>query len=417
MALDDLGLALPLRALRSFPGDFGFLRRPLPQPANSQVPEYRNAYSTHPPHAAYPRNPPNFEKYQLLQMVRIAHRAGCRTTHLNAGKRPIGIVAVVFLTPTDAYARLRRGGFQSMRRMTVRAISTVPGLLGLGLKRRLRPAVLTAAGALLALGGGLFLAVQDGLEPSEELMPQPNVSDMDLGAEEFGGQSIVAKFAAARNDSALRFAAPTPVKRLLSMALAQVPSNALPPAAEPNLAGLSEIPKELIWNRPEDEEDEEDGPRASFAAFSEAQEQLPWDAVEPVPFAALAPAKTAVQSSKGHDVSASDDALPAYAAGGAIDAWLKAKVTEIKGADRSRPLYHFELWLEPPTALKRQLTGVSYAFSTPAIRPQSQASSDSGSGFRISAGGLACADKIVVTLRFTDGHVETASVDGCKLLS
>ena len=238
---------------------------------------------------------------------------------------------------------------------------------------------------------------------------------MELGAKKLGGETVIVKFAEARTEGG--FAEPTPVHRLLSMALAPLPSIAPPPGSEPNLAGLSEIPQELIWNRPENEAEEEDGPRASFAAFSEAREQLPWDAVEPVPFATLAPAKTRVQPPTGANASASDGALSVKSVSGEIDAWLKTKVTEIKGADRSRPLYHFELWLEPPAALKRQLLGVSYEFSTPAIQPQSQASSDSGSGFRISAGGLACADEIIVTLRFADGRVETASVDGCKLLS
>ena len=72
--------------------------------------------------------------------------------------------------------------------------------------------------------------------------------------------------------------------------------------------------------------------------------------------------------------------------------------------------------MEPPAALKQQLLGVSYEFNTPAIRPQSQASSNSGTGFRISAGGLACADEIVVTVRFVDGRVEKTSLDGCGLL-
>ena len=100
-----------------------------------------------------------------------------------------------------------------------------------------------------------------------------------------------------------------------------------------------------------------------------------------------------------------------------VGGWLKAKVTEIKGADRNRPLYHFELWLELPAAMKRRLVGVAYDFSTPAIRPQSQASSDRTSGFRVSAGGLACADEIEMTLRFDDGSVHKVVVDGCKLLS
>ena len=84
MALDDLGLALPSRALRSFPGDFGFLRRPLPQPANSQVPEYRNAYAAHPPHRAYPRNPPTPEKTPKFQSSIKPRKTGCRTHLLEA---------------------------------------------------------------------------------------------------------------------------------------------------------------------------------------------------------------------------------------------------------------------------------------------------------------------------------------------
>ena len=54
---------------------------------------------------------------------------------------------------------------------------------------------------------------------------------------------------------------------------------------------------------------------------------------------------------------------------------------------------------------------------TPAIRPQSQASSDRTSGFRVSAGGLACADEIEMMLRFDDGSVHKVAVDGCKLLN
>jgi len=100
-----------------------------------------------------------------------------------------------------------------------------------------------------------------------------------------------------------------------------------------------------------------------------------------------------------------------------VGAWVKSKVTEIKGADRQRPLYHFELWLDPPAAVRRRLVGVTYDFSTPAILPQTQASSDQASGFRISAGGLACADKVTLTLRFDDGRTQKVSLDGCKLFS
>ena len=205
------------------------------------------------------------------------------------------------------------------------------------------------------------------------------------------------------------------------MALAPLPAatsprNAEAGSKEPNLEGLSEIPPELIWNRPPQEEDE--AQPKTFAAFSKAREVLPWDAVEPVPFTPLGPASKAVEveaaATKPAAVLRAPLDLPA---GGEVEAWVKAKVTEIKGADRSRPLYHFELWLEPPAEVTRRLVGVAYAFSTPAIRPQTQASSDKTSGFRISAGGLACADEITLTLRFDDGRSQKVAVDGCALLS
>lgn len=200
------------------------------------------------------------------------------------------------------------------------------------------------------------------------------------------------------------------------LAMMLAPTVPEPPDEEPNLSGLNEIPPELIWNRPPGSE-KKATPKA-FAAFSSAREELPWDAVEPVPFAPLASDTAAV-------TAPADGTTPAVAArpplnlpdSNEVRTWLKSKVTEIKGADRSRPLYHFELWLEPPAALKQRLVGVVYEFSTPAIRPRSQASSDKTSGFRISAGGLACADEITVTLRFDDGSVQKVVLDGCKLLS
>jgi hypothetical protein len=215
---------------------------------------------------------------------------------------------------------------------------------------------------------------------------------------------------------------PTPASRLLAMALAPLPAAISPRKAEagskePNLKGLSEIPPELIWNRPPKKDDDEAEPKA-FAAFSKAREVLPWDAVEPVPFTPLGPASKA----PGVNAAAAEPAgvpraLLDLPAGGEVGTWVKAKVTEIKGADRSRPLYHFEVWLEPPAEVTRRLVGVAYAFSTPAIRPQTQASSDKTSGFRISAGGLACADEIILTLRFDDGRSQKVAVDGCALLS
>jgi hypothetical protein len=276
-----------------------------------------------------------------------------------------------------------------------------------------------AAGLILS---GALLAGAAGIGDASD----PVVEDRSSVPAAAGGETVIAKFAGtkfaklasakfakAKTEAGLQFAEPTSVSRLLSMALAPV-TNIAPRSAEPNLEGLSEIPQELIWNRPPDKEEKAE-PK-TFAAFSKAREELPWDAVEPVPFSPLAPARQAAHASGAKVATAAVEA-PVELAGAEVGKWVKAKVTEIKGADRSRPLYHFELWLEPPPELKRRLVGVAYEFNTPAVRPQSQASSDQTSGFRISAGGLACADEIALTLRFDDGHAEKVVVDGCKLLS
>ena len=65
--------------------------------------------------------------------------------------------------------------------------------------------------------------------------------------------------------------------------------------------------------------------------------------------------------------------------------------------------------------MKRRLVAVAYEFNTPAVMPQSQVSSEQKTGFRISAGGLACADKVTVTLKFKDGQSQQVAVDGCRL--
>ena len=49
--------------------------------------------------------------------------------------------------------------------------------------------------------------------------------------------------------------------------------------------------------------------------------------------------------------------------------------------------------------------------------PQSQMSSEEKTGFRVSAGGLTCADKVTVTLKFNDGQSQQVAVDGCRLVS
>src|SRR3990170_4119235 len=215
-----------------------------------------------------------------------------------------------------------------------------------------------------------------------------------------GGESVFAKRSSA---PAISTPKPTP---------ADEAAEAVSPAAgEPRLDGLAEIPLKE-WDRDEAESAE---PQA-FGENSKTREVLPWDAVEPVPFTAATPVAAPAQS----PAPEAPQATPAPAllpASGDVEAWVKAKATEIKGGDRARPLYHFEFWLEPPEEAKRRLVAVAYEFNTPAVMPQSQMSSEQQTGFRVSAGGLACADKVTVTLKFKDGQSQQVAVDGCRLMS
>ena len=90
MAMDDLGLALPSRDVRSFPGTFGFLRRSLPQPANSRTQDYSNAVVLQPPREAFPRNPPSLKKCIIvnrLTMIAGQVAAAGPTTSKNSKRR------------------------------------------------------------------------------------------------------------------------------------------------------------------------------------------------------------------------------------------------------------------------------------------------------------------------------------------
>ena len=178
-----------------------------------------------------------------------------------------------------------------------------------------------------------------------------------------------------------------------------------PQDGEPNLEGLAEIPLKP-WVRDDAEPEEERRNVSVPAGGGQAGETLPWDAVEPVPFDATAPASP---QTKGTEPQAPppQPALAALPADTVIAAWVKAKATEIKGVERARPLYHFEFWLEPPESVKGSLAAVTYEFNTPAVMPQMQVSREQETGFRISAGGLVCADNVRVTLKFKDGRAQT----------
>lgn len=188
-------------------------------------------------------------------------------------------------------------------------------------------------------------------------------------------------------------------------------------AGEPNLAGLAEIPHDMPWDAKPDEKPE---PRQkAFSPDAKGREELPWDAVEPFPppsvTGSIAPAAAPAEPAPAPAIAAPkvQARLPAN---GVVEGWVKAKATEVKGEDRGRPLYHFELWLDAPPAVKQRLVAVSYDFNTAAVMPQMQISSEQNTGFRVSVGGLACADKITVTLKFKDGQSQQVAVDGCRLL-
>jgi hypothetical protein len=221
-------------------------------------------------------------------------------------------------------------------------------------------------------------------------------------AESAGGESVIAKLEAVE--------APRQTK-VVAQELSPVA-----PAGEPRLDGLADIPL-TPWVRDEPKPDQ---PKA-LAATSAGREVLPWDAVEPVPYPtedkpAAAPDATASLSAAAPATPRAQAAPAELPAGGEVVTWVKAKASEVKGTDRARPLYHFEFWLEPPEEMKRRLAAVAYEFNTPAVMPQSQSSSEQNTGFRISAGGLTCADKVTVTVRFRDGRTQQVAVDGCKLV-
>lgn len=222
-----------------------------------------------------------------------------------------------------------------------------------------------------------------------------------------GGESVVAKAGEIAE-------APRPAPQPAAVQ----PETTAASAGEPNLAGLAEIPLDPPWKQAKSDDESKDPPQKAFSPNPKGREELPWDAVEPFPppseTASITPAAPAAETSA---LPAAPKIAPVHLpASGEVESWVKAKATEIKGEDRGRPLYHFELWIDAPAEVKQRLVVVAYAFNTPAVMPQMQVSSERKTGFRVSVGGLACADKITVTLKFNDGQSQQVAVDGCRLL-
>jgi hypothetical protein len=226
-----------------------------------------------------------------------------------------------------------------------------------------------------------------------------------------GGESFVAKLSVAAEPVQPEPKAETP----------KPASAASQPAGEPNLQGLADIPlKPWIPEKPKVEE-AKPGEKGVVVA-SASKEALPWDAVEPYLFSSEESTAAAPGATGSLPAPAAPEAprlptmLAALPAASAVEGWVKAKASEIKGEERGRALYHFEFWLDAPAEVKRRLVAVAYEFNTPAVMPQAQVSSEEKTGFRISAGGLTCADKVTVTLKFNDGQKQQVAVDGCRLV-
>jgi hypothetical protein len=253
---------------------------------------------------------------------------------------------------------------------------------------------LVAFEAVLALGAGAIGV--PGLLLVRFTAESAKVATAQAG----GGETVIAKLA--ESDSK-----PTG-------ALGPSKAEDEPTLSAPQLKSLGEIPVEAQ----QDDKPKEEKPPAPkpFDADSKAREVLPWDEVEPVPFTALDSAAPATpEASVAANAAPRPSPMP-LPPSGEVEGWVKAQASEIKGEDRDRPLYHFELWLDAPAEVRKRLVAVAYDFNTPAVQPQSQVSSEEETGFRVRVGGLACADKITVTLTFKDGRSQQVAVDGCRLL-
>jgi hypothetical protein len=281
----------------------------------------------------------------------------------------------------------------------------------LGSLRGARTIGLALAAGLVGFEVALALAIGAVGIPGLALLPLAEKDASRLA--ESGGETIVAKPSTSPAQTG-RTARPT------RLAMADRPSE------PPNLRGLADIPPELLNHDTarDDGAASKDGQKAKVfeEAGAQGEEKLPWDMVEPVPYHPVGEVKP-VQSARASpppDPNPAPQARPAKPKGplpapAEVASWLKAKATELKSNERERPLYHLELWLDPPAATKRRIVAVVYAFESPAVMPQSQVSSDQASGFRTGFGSVACADKIMLTLKFDDGRTQQAVVDGCKM--
>lgn len=249
------------------------------------------------------------------------------------------------------------------------------------------------AAGLIALGAALMLGLSTGEAP------KPASARLTIAPEDapsrHGGETVISKLAEAARSLK---AEPTV------------------PAKEPTLQGLGH---DIPWER--EAEPSEPTPKPTtrvFAQTANATNALPWDAIEPVPFESVETTGSTPSQASMPDATPNPPMAPRgeLLPSDDVERWVKAKATTLQGENRGRPIYHFELWLDAPDDIKQRLATVAYDFNTPAVMPQSQISSEEKTGFRVSVGGLACADNITITLKFDDGRTQQVAVDGCRLL-
>ena len=157
-----------------------------------------------------------------------------------------------------------------------------------------------------------------------------------------GGESLIAKLPAAAEP-------PKPSR----VAAAANPDDA--PQGEPNLTGLAEIPLKP-WVEAKRDDAKPDERQGVWSDIGE-KEALPWDAVEPYrPDGSSVPPADVTASLPAPSAPAAPrtpSMLLALPLASAVEGWVKAKATEIKGEERGRALYHFEFWLDAPDEVKR----------------------------------------------------------------
>ena len=216
---------------------------------------------------------------------------------------------------------------------------------------------------------------------------------------ETGGESVIAK--SRKVEAMPKSARPAVKPSLLAPAVTDLP-------VLTDIAALASLPDDTQTQSPAEPAPDRPAQAATVGGVSPRyiarpgeREELPWHLTEPMPYPPVtARSKPAIAATVG----LAPVQLPKS---GDVEAWVKAKASA--RADG------FELWVEPPAALKKRLIAVAYDSGAKSAEPRVQESREPSTGFRVRFAGSACADQITLTLTFDDGQTRKVAVDGCKL--